>query len=250
MNAIILGDSHVVALKEAWESLQPEERLRLAGTDRVPIGMLAFGAKFLKPFHVSGENELRFTVQEMRDAFERLSPGSGGAIRRGDDRHFIVSLGFHGVALYNADTWRNWTVGKAMRGKQYISRAAFREMVLAMNTHILSFYDAMTTLDVKLTVMAAPPLPRTYLDGAFHQPFEDEEVLGIRDAYVHAFAGILDSRGIRYVLPPADVTEGGFLKAELGQTRQIGDFHGNAIYGGIFLRKLLPEARIGNRPCP
>ena len=51
-------------------------------------------------------------------------------------------------------------------------------------------------------------------------------------------AGILDSRGIGYALPPADVTEGGFLKAELGQTRQVGDFHANAAYGDLFLRKL------------
>lgn len=247
MNAIILGDSHVVALKEAWESLRPDERIQLAGIERVQIGMLAFGAKFLKPFHATGENELRFTTPEMRDAFERLSPGSGGTIRRGDDRHYIVSLGFHGVALYNADTWRTWTVGKSLRGKQYISRAAFREMVLVMNTHILSFYDAMATLGVEFTVMAAPPLPRTYLDGTFHQPLEDQEVLEMRNAYVDAFAGILDSRGIRYVLPPADITEDGFLKAGLGQTRQVGDFHGNAVYGGIFLRKLLPAMRAGSR---
>jgi hypothetical protein len=243
MNAIILGDSHVVALKEAWESLQPEERLQLAGTDSVPIGMLAFGAKFLKPFHAAGENELMFTVPEMRDAFERLSPGSGGAIRRGDDRHFIVSLGFHGVALYNSDTWQSWTVGRTTRGKRYVSRAAFREMVLALNAHILSFYDAMTTLGLEFTVMAAAPLPRTYLEGPFHPPFEDDEILEMRNAYVDTFAGILDGRGIRYALPPADVTEGGFLKAGLGQTRQVGDFHGNAAYGSIFLRKLLPGMR-------
>ncbi|MBO9718293.1 MAG: hypothetical protein J7507_16215 [Pseudoxanthomonas sp.] len=247
MNAIILGDSHVVALKEAWESLPSEERIRLAGAEHVPIGMLAFGAKFLKPFHVADENELRFTGPDMGDAFERLSPGSGGAIRRGDGRHFVVSLGFHGVALYNSDVWRSWTVGKTMRDKRYVSRAAFREMVLDMNKHILSFYDAMTALDLEFTVMAAAPLPRTYLDGAFHTPFEDGEILDMRNSYVEAFAGILDGRCIRYVLPPADVTEGGFLRAELGQTRQPGDFHGNAAYGSIFLRKLLPGMRTENR---
>ena len=180
----------------------------------------------------------------MRDALGRLSPGSDGTIRRGDHRHYVVSLGFHGVALYNSDTWRNWTVGK-VHGKRYVSRAAFREMVLDMNTHILSFYDALQALGVAFTVMAAPPLPRTYLDATFHAPFEDAKILEMREAYVEAFAGILDSRGIGYALPPADVTEGGFLKAELGQTRQVGDFHANAAYGDLFLRKLLPGLRAG-----
>lgn len=247
MNAIILGDSHVVALKEAWEALGTEERLGLAGTDHLPIGMLAFGDQFLAgPFHSVSGNQLDFTSQDMRDSLERLSPGSGGAIRRGDDRHYIVSLGFQGVRLYNSDMWRNWTVGDTVRSKQYVSRAAFREMVLDMNRHILSFYDAMMALDLEFSVMAAPPLPRTYLDGPNHPPFVDEELLEIRDAYVDAFTGILERKGIRHVLPPSGITERGFLKAEFGQTRQVGDFHGNAAYGSIFLRKLLPAIRTGS----
>lgn len=242
MTIAIMGDSHTVALYEAWAAMSAEERASLAGDRTVTITMLAFGAKFLGPFHRLEEDHLQFTVEEMLQAHAKAAPREGGIIRRGDGRTYIVSLGFHGVALYNYPMWQNFTVSKSKQEKQYLSRAALRAMVFDLNKHILSFYDALQSLGLDYRAMLPPPLPRTYLEAKNHISFDDAEIIDLRAGYTDAFATLMKERGHEFIAPPEGITRDGWLLPHLGQTRMVGDHHGNPTYGALMLRKVLPDA--------
>lgn len=62
-------------------------------------------------------------------------------------------------------------------------------------------------------------------------------------AYTEAFANDLRVRGIEFITPPDGITDAGFLRKDLGQTKMVGDHHGNAKYGELFLPKILETLR-------
>lgn len=241
MNIVIVGDSHVVALQEAWSSIADRETLFPNFSGRLSIGMLAFGAQFLKPFHTLDGDVLKFTNPQMAEQFTKLTGDSEAAIRRGDERSFAFSLGFHGVALFNYKMWERFTVSPSMPQKQYVSRAALREMILSLNAQILNFYQDLQSLGVRFTAISAPPLPKTYLDGKFHPHYEAQEIADLRRSYVDLFAGIMTEKGLAFIPPPDGVMKDGYLLDHLSAQRQIGDFHANAQYGALLLPKILSE---------
>lgn len=230
---MIIGDSHVVALLNGFGRINAAEREKYG---KIAIGMLQYGAKFLDRFHEVNGDHIVFLGDEAKLAFAKLS---AEPIRRNDPRRFIISLGFHCIALYNYKCWEAHTVSASQPNKSYVSRAALREMVTSLNKHVLAFLEDLKSMEVNFSVMSSCPLPKTYLDGTFHPHFEEQEILDLDSECRNIFSKELTARGIEFNLPPSNTVKDGFLMDNLCAKRQVGDFHANAEYGEIFIRQLL-----------
>ncbi len=238
---VFIGDSHIRALVHGYMRLTANER-QSAENSLGPIKFAMAGPAY------AFENQFWKATPA---GFEFIEPLNGrivdilgqdqAIIQTNDPRRFVFSIGFQPSIIYRKQLYDKWTLGKPTARLAHVSTSAFQEAVLHYNRHVLAFFDALKSANVRFSVLSAPPTARCF-------SLVVEHGISAKKLLEQHHETILDAaskRGIEVELPPNVVREGGKSGAPLIDTlcdRSIaGSPHGNGWYGELFLRSLFAK---------
>lgn len=233
---IIIGDSHVTPLRKGLEQMAPSDKARIEKIIR-HIRMIGPGRHFLHPFYQRSAGCITLTnptaLEATKDIFVE------GRIEPSETR-LTICAGFHGVWLISSALWEQYSINPERRDRQFISSAAFEKMVLNLHRYLLAFYSDLQEAGISFEVLSSPPLPECFYPTTPPRPTTPDECWRLDREFKAIFRRELERRGIPFVLPPEGICEGGKLRADLG-SGVLGDHHGNAQLGRIYLDMLVEE---------
>ncbi|RVN12654.1 hypothetical protein CN112_07070 [Sinorhizobium meliloti] len=233
MKTVIIGDSHVNALREAAGRLSKSD-MEAVGRS-LNIGSLGTGSLALVPFCRAHKGRVFFSDGRYNRAFTNLTGGSHFQA----DVEYGVLFGFHSLPVVTDDTWRTsapWRVAKK-HGLSPVSSAVIDEMVCDNNQHIYELYEYLISFRVQFFVISAPPIRA---DHPFFKEVDCKLALAVDHEFRASASTFFRDRGVEVIFPPADVYDkDGFMRDDLARKEPKDFHHGNASYGEIMLRHIL-----------
>jgi hypothetical protein len=234
MTTIIIGDSHVNALREGADLLQPNELASWSG--KLKIGSLGTGSIALKPFSKVINGKVVFDNPRYSRAF--LALNVRGFFRTGGVKYGI-SFGFHSLPVVANSVWRDaspWRIASKY-GRVPVSSGVLAAMMNANNKHMHSFYEQLLASGIDFFAISAPPLRA---DHPIFSELEAEVVLEVDREFRKASAAFFEQRGIPVVYPPEIAySSDGILRHDLAKIAPDDTHHGNSEYGAMMLRHIL-----------
>jgi hypothetical protein len=227
---LIIGDSHARVIALGQDELPASSPAR-----DYDVRMLGIGRTFLRKFYTVGEDGVSLSSERRRDI---LRGAIGTDVIDQSVGDIFLSLGFHGIYFYNSSTWRNFRIVEREDDRSFISQSAFSLMVMRFNYHILAFISALKRAGLKPVVIAAPALPRSFIDNPRVGGVTPDELVALDAAYRDVMASILRKRRVPVILPPEGTSEDGCLKEEYRRSTEVHEYHGDASYGALVLAQV------------
>ncbi|MFM2282066.1 MAG: hypothetical protein RLZZ444_4297 [Pseudomonadota bacterium] len=237
----LIGDSNSKAYAMALKQ-DGTEGIDLAAALTQKFGvpearMVLPGYAFFEKFYKFGEN---------RVVFRNVSEPELGryALTLDSDTIYGFSFGFHTAVMLRQNYWSNFTILPGPTEKTYISKGAFKKMVLDENKNTLLFVQELKNRGIKFFLVGAPPVRQGQIDrhaGACSA----EEILLLRDQYLKIMAEAFDALGVTYILPPEEVMDGKLLKPEYESTGPNDVHHANRKYGVLMWRYIMDNLNMG-----
>jgi hypothetical protein len=247
---VILGDSHTIALHNGLAKLDSRTRRAARGSfGEVVVRDLSHGYKFFEPFFELDDQGVRFTDPRAVGILSKL-PGGFAPITANDPRDFLFCFGFHPSATMDVKRWLTHTAARSTPGKQYISEALVRAAVQEHTRPMLDFFRLMQKMNVRFSVVMCCPLPRSFITEERRPLISEDDILAYHQLYRQTFAAELDRLGVRYFTPPESTFDGPWLKEDYVNRKGIGDYHADARYGALMLKKIIGALTEGRRVPP
>ena len=232
---VLTGDSHINALRLGAEALS--ERKVFPSKLPSKIGMLGNGKHTLREFSRTEGGRVTLIPRSYVAALQRLT-GEDSFIA-GQGIRYGICLGFHSPPVFRHPMWQRSRPTTLIDSPQQrpISSTLLEAIVDHNNQYILRLFDRLLDNGVDFFVVAAPP-PRA--DHYCLRSIAPHVVLEVDRAFRARMCAQLDSRNIRYLLPPKEtLSESGFLKDELANKAPNDYHHGNAIYGAVMMQSIV-----------
>lgn len=247
MTLIVFGDSHANALASGYALLDEAWRIRLEQHyGPAHIGGLMPAWCTLGRFFRLSEDGIHLTGEKVGGRFAALTEGDD-VIRRNDPRTFGISLGLHCTRLARDPAWQSFGILRGA-GRQFVSEAVFRAIVLDENQHVLALADALGAAGVACFFLGAPFIKRGFVERfAANMPLEGFVLLQRR--YNAIMAEAIRGRGIPVFLPPGQASEDGILKPEFDVDDPSDQHHANAAYGRLVWAQIAEACEADQRPC-
>ncbi len=232
---IIVGDSHSNAIGRAMNQdphCVPQE-LRDRYT-RMVVRTVMPGFRFRQKFFEEREDGIAF-LHGARELMAELI-GGNGVIQKGEDVYGF-SFGFHPSIMLRQEFWADYSLLPGESGKNYISQAAFREIVIEENQYALAFARELKQREIPSFFLIAPPLRRAMIvrQSAFAS---EAELKGIHEAYIATMRAEFTAIGASLIQPP-DVTDpDGFLKPKFDNRGEDDVHHANPPYGKLVWKEI------------
>jgi hypothetical protein len=231
----VLGDSHTAALRNGFAAFSASDQAAIHDLyGGIKFGQIETAAKLRRKFYAFSKDEVRLRGRAGK-MFQAMADRA--CIEQNDPNFFAFSAGFHSAtaiaAMANA-----FTIDPAVGNKSYLSEAAFHAIVTQANQPLMNFYLRLRKLDIRFIVLGSPPVPLTQVARYGMAPEDAPQLATMIERAKAVIAEQLSAAGVRYVLPPEEVAQDGFLRRELCGDSRPNDDHGNGAYGEIFLRHL------------
>lgn len=235
---VIVGDSHISAMRDAFLQRQDANEYRSSRGD-IRIAQLGYGYHFLEPFFEVRDHGVGFTQDTARAVFTRLNFDGVPVIEPNDSRSFVFVFGLYPSLGFNQKYWKTHTAAIWAEDRQFVSQAAFDAIIDDLTRQPMAFFEKLLSMGVRFSVASCCPVPASYKTGA-DDPFEEHEISFIYDRFRDRVCAKLDALGIAYHLPPREIyDEHGAMRDEFALSP--GDYHANADYGRLMLAKILRE---------
>ncbi len=239
----ILGDSHTIAIREAL--LERQRAAPDGPLADVRAAQLDHGYKLLEPLHrVADDGAVELLGERARGFFSKAVAPTPARFERSDPRRFVFVLGFHPSSAMLAKNWARHTCSIDDAGaKMYVTRAATAALVADFTRNVLRFYEDLQRAEVRFSVAACCPLPRSFLEHTQTAEQRGRETLAFHARFEASFAAELEARAIPCHLPPPEVYNPGegTLREALVAKKKPGDYHGNVAYGHLMLDNILSQ---------
>lgn len=241
----IIGDSHVVALGEAFQAFESEGHALAQQPGGICFGYMGHGYEFLRPFFSCEGDNVVFDGAQMRRMFETVNPHHLPFIQPNDERRFVFVFGFYPSLCFSDEHWLSHTVAPWAGDRQFVTKSAFSAIIDHYAQFAIAFFKQLQSMNVRFSVASCCPIPASYHKLRQQSHWADCEIALIYNWYLERVAGRLEAMGIVCHLPPAEVyDEIGAMRDEFAKTP--GDYHGNLVYGRLMLQKIFKE--INNLP--
>jgi hypothetical protein len=239
MRLLVVGDSHVVALSDAFDA-DPEGYRRQFGGEVAPARLLTFPV-LLEPFFRQEGDGLHLTNR--RAGTLLLACSGQAAFRPLFGTVYALSMAFTTTILMRLSFWRQFLPwAHCTEAAQPISDAVLRNIAEAHFRHILDFAAAARELGIALLMVEAPPLRRGEL--AMHSHFPEAAFLAVDRVARDLIRQRLAALGIPVVAVPEAVRDpAGFLLPEFCRFAPRDHHHGNAAFGACMLSAVIAAAR-------
>jgi hypothetical protein len=225
---VITGDSHANAIGRAMVRypLCIPSALR-ERHDQIVVKTILPGYRFLEDFFLVEEQGVKL----LHGAAELLAEATGtdGVIRQGETIYGF-SFGLNPTPLLRKKFWAEYTLLPEASDKMFISQAAYREIVLNENKHVLHFARSIRELGVQALFLVAPPLRRAMTERQASIASEFE-LLEIHRAYQHTMRTALSDIGISCVQPGETTDASGLLQPAFDNRATNDVHHANPEYG-------------------
>lgn len=231
MTLIVFGDSHANALALAYAKLDEATRGRLErhyGVARIGCVMPAY--RTMGTFFSVSDDGIQLSGTHLRARFSTLTEGEE-VIRRNDPRTFGISLGLHCTRLARDAAWQSFGILRGA-GRQFVSDAVLRAIVLDENQHVLALADALAAADVTCFFIGSPFVKRGFIE-RFATNMSSEGFVLFQKRYNAIMVEAIQDRGIPVFLPPQQAAEDGILKPEFDVDDPSDQHHANAAYGRL-----------------
>jgi hypothetical protein len=241
---IVLGDSHVVALAQGYEALEP----RGVGFDGEVLFLKLFdGPDNLFPFFRADDDRIGFLDERVA---AEVSAALGHPELRADDPHtvYALSMGVMTTLMVRLPDWKHAApaaaaafLEKKRLKRQLVSEAVVQAIALDQQKHVLAFVEAAGALGLKCLIVAAPPLRA---DERATGRNRDIRVLLEVDRISRAVLTDAFTRlGAPVVQPPYEALLDGLLRPDLRRIAPRDTHHGNGAYGALMLPRVIEAAR-------
>jgi hypothetical protein len=228
MIAYVTGDSHVDAIVRAKPS----------GFKPFFLGNGSFEAE---PFSSSDQQEVWFTIN---DYTRSLAKNTGKQAISNDGDVWGILMGTHTARIYRDPSWRQFEPAPiAQSGCQPVSDAILRDIIHADFRYIAAFFESLRKAGVSFFVISAP-YPRQD-HASIIRGTRKEVVRYIDQMYRHIVTAWLAERQIRFIDPPPETINDGFLRREFAASPPD-PHHANLTYGQLMaakIAKFLAETR-------
>jgi hypothetical protein len=237
----ILGDSHILALRDA--AVQAGNGGFRSRHGQIRIGQLGHGYSFLEPFFAVEGRDVAFTQDAARTTFQKLNQDLPPVIVPNDPRRFVFVFGLYPSFGFNAEHWTTHTAAIWANDRQFVTRSAFTAIIEETVKQPLAFFRRLAAMDVRFSVASCCPVPANYHRLARKSNFADREVAHIYNRFRDHVGARLGELGIVCHLPPAEVydADGAMLDTF---AKSPGDYHANSAYGKLMLSKILQETDV------
>lgn len=247
---VILGDSHTIALRHGLDRLDSRTlRAARGGFGKIVVRDLSHGYKFFEPFFRVDDQGVHFTDPRAVGVLSKF-PGGFAPITANDPRDFLFCFGFHPSVTMDTRRWLTHTAARTSPGKHHVSEALVRAAVPEHARPMLEFFRLLQGMNVRFSVVMCCPLPRSFITEERRPLISEDDVLAFHRLYREVFAAELDRLGVRYFTPPESTFDGPWLKEEYVNLKGIGDYHADARYGALMLRKVIGALTEGRRVPP
>jgi hypothetical protein len=119
-----------------------------------------------------------------------------------------------------------------IEGKDFISSAAYREMVLYDNEHVLSFARALVDNGIAAFLLAGAPIRSAMIERQA-ETAQREELLTVQRRYVETMQSALTEVGVDFVPAPNEASVDGVLKPVYDSAIEDDVHHGNPKFGSL-----------------
>ena len=232
MRILILGDSHTGVLHKALEAIR--ERSEADPACDITARQLCGGHHLREAFWREAGDHAEIIEPLCRKHCTRLPPEEP-----------VDALGLC-MPLWPMRVVRKLVLGELslverVRGRQSISRAAFRRMVSDDQQHILGLAAYLSGKGNRVFAVSAPGLFR---DHVILKRADPSTVLGIFEAFREVVRDQLHGLGIDIVDIPSECLDGeGFMKSQFRHRDPDDEHHANIAFGELMIRGIERWAR-------
>ena len=226
---VVVGDSHAGPLGRA---VGREDNAGAIALKRkfgaVGAAKVIEGFRLRAPFYQVDGSTIRLNGKAGETIAEMA--GTDGGLRPGDGNVYGFSMGFHTAIMLRQESWGRFSLLPEVEGKDFVSSAAYREMVLHDNEHVLGFARALVANGISAFLLAGAPIRRAMIERQA-KVARREELLAVQWRYVETMQSALAAIGVAFVPAPDHVCVDGVLDSAYDSAAEDDVHHGNVRFG-------------------
>ncbi|MGV8989626.1 MAG: hypothetical protein ACOH2H_25790 [Cypionkella sp.] len=228
MKIFIIGDSHTGALNRGLKLLEAADALKQK--DAIRIKSLGGGHTLPTPFFEDAGDHIRMVDPYYKSQISRIPPVPPGINAIG------LSMPLFPMRVVYAIAWKKLSLARQMPGRSAVSRAVFRQMVLADQLYVLQFAQALQRLGFPVLSISAPGLFRDHRVLNFMEP---DAVLEIFQSGRTIMKEELTKRSLPFIdIPDECLDPEGYMLPKFRHTDLEDEHHANAEFGALMIRQV------------
>lgn len=229
---IVVGDSHIVAIKRAADQLPEAEKTRLTFW---PLGN---GGAVREACHRYAPDKGEVTTTSPVWQNRVFSRETLSAV--GSDAILAVSLPLNTSRILRDHSWHTHAPWRLAHGEFALSDRMVARMIDDDSVHALNFVRDLSKLWPRIAVIEGP---RFFPDASYLRKARLDVCQYVDTAYRERVSGLLGECGIDVIgQPPSTITEQGMTSLDYDHPDPGDDHHANEAYGKLVIEDLFRYA--------